>query len=614
MLSNQHPAISNRYRPISDYALIGNRHTCALVARDGSIDWLCLPHLDSRSLFAAILDNSRGGRWRLAPVDDDFRVERSYMGPSAVLETIFRCPTGVLRLRDFLPIRRGRRGEFSRSAHSVVRKAECIEGEVTVGMEWTPRPNYARADVRLVLDDDTIHAISDAGEFWLTGLPESAGVLLSGASASMEVHLRNGERLDLVCGWGDSRPARPAEAAAQQLDEALEWWTGWADACNLEEGVERWRDLVIRSGMVLKLLTNERSGGIAAAPTTSLPEEIGGVRNWDYRFCWVRDASMISQAFATIGHPTDGVAFLNFLERAAAQHRDPARIQVLYGLSGETPEAEYNLGHLDGYADSRPVRVGNAAAQQTQLDVYGELLEAAYDLVLLNAPITDSQWTWLRGVVDYVCQVWRYPDQGIWEVRGPAQHFTYSKVMCWVALDRAIRLAELLNWEGPTDVWERERAEIHALVLEHGFSAERNSFVQAFDSTTLDASSLLIPAVGFLPPDDPRVQATIDATLRELTEDGLVHRYRTGETSDGVGGGEGAFGICTFWLSNALAMSGRVDEAEKIFESMAARANDVGLFPEEIDPQTGLFLGNFPQAFTHVGLINAARHLGRARS
>jgi alpha,alpha-trehalase len=364
--------------------------------------------------------------------------------------------------------------------------------------------------------------------------------------------------------------------------------------------------------MVLKLLTNERTGAIAAAPTASLPEEIGGIRNWDYRYCWVRDSSMITQALVALGHRDDGAAFLGFLERAAQQHHDPARVQVVYGLDGRTRLTEYNLGHLDGYRDSRPVRIGNEAAVQRQLDVYGELLEAAHDLLKIGATLSPEQWGWLQGIADYVCQVWRLPDRGIWEVRGPDQHFTYSKLMCWVALDRALRIAHRMGGAPSADLWRRERTVIRRAILEEGYDPARQTFVQSFGSPALDASNLLIPIVGFLPATDPRVQGTIDATIRDLTENGLVSRYRVEETSDGVSGGEGAFGICTFWLSIALALAGRIPEAREVFEGMVVRANDLGLYPEEIDPRTGEFLGNFPQAFTHVGLINAAHVLGEA--
>jgi GH15 family glucan-1,4-alpha-glucosidase len=598
------------YRPIDDYALIGNRHSCALVSRDGSVDWCCLPYLDSPSSFAAVLDAQRGGRWRIAPVGDA-RIQRAYIGASAVLRTEFTADGGRLELTDFLPIRTGRGEEPSYSARAMVRIARCLEGEVEVDLEWTPRPDYARADVVLERHAGHLLARTHRERLWLSGLPESSALALRAASARAQLPLRAGESLELVCTWTeDDEPPRDL-AAARYLEETLGWWRDWAASCHIEPEVEPWRERVLRSGMVLKLLTNERTGAMAAAPTTSLPEEIGGVRNWDYRFCWVRDASMTAQAFSTLGQPADGVAFLRFLERAAAQHHDPSRIQVVYGLQGETRLTEYNLGHLDGYRDSRPVRIGNAAAIQRQLDVYGELLEAAYDLLRSGAELPPGQWEWLRGIAHHVCEVWRWRDRGIWEVRGPEQHFTYSKLMCWVALDRALRIARLLGDAEDTARWRDERQAIRTAILEQGYDTDRNTFVQHFGSRTLDASNLLIPLVGFLPAEDARVQGTIATTLRHLTENGLVHRYLPEDTADGVGGGEGAFGICTFWLVNALALSGRRAEAHEFFDGMLDRANDLGLYAEEIDPRSGEFLGNFPQAFTHIGLINAAHFLGR---
>jgi GH15 family glucan-1,4-alpha-glucosidase len=487
-----------------------------------------------------------------------------------------------------------------------------VEGEVEVEVEWVPRPNYARDDVRLRREGSVVHAESQREPLWLVGLPEEAPVELAGAAVRATVRLRAGERLDLVSGMGDRVPTERARMVRRYLDETLAWWDAWAGACGIAPGAERWREMILRSGMVLKLLSNEESGAIAAAPTTSLPEELGGIRNWDYRFCWVRDASLITRALTILGQRAEGVAFLHFLERAARQHRDPARIQVLYGLQGETRMPEYELGHLDGYRDSRPVRSGNAAALQCQLDVYGELLEAAHGLLRIGARFNDEEWAWLRRIADYVCDVWREKDRGIWELRGPEMHLTYSKLMCWVALDRSLRIARVLGWSDGTERWRRERAAIRHAILENAYDERRNTFVQSFSNRSLDASSLLIPLTGFLPAGDPRVQGTIDATLRELTDDGLVHRYRTDETADGVGGGEGAFGICTFWLADALALSGRTSEAREIFEAMLGRANDVGLFAEEIDPRSGEFLGNFPQAFTHVGLITCADFLARA--
>jgi alpha,alpha-trehalase len=599
------------YRPIADYAVIGNRNTCALVSRDGSIDWCCLPYLDSPSSFAAILDARRGGRWRIAPSDFS-AVRRSYLGASAVLRTEFQGASGTLELIDFLPIRVGRGEEPSYSASSIVRIARCSAGEVTVEMEWTPRPDYAREDVRIERRDGYLLARTWGEHLWLSGMPDDVLAPIDAAAMTATLPLRQGEEVALVCSWAEPHVLPRAQQARSYLESTLRWWDAWADGCRIAPEVEPWRERVLRSGMVLKLLTNERTGAMAAAPTTSLPEEIGGIRNWDYRFCWVRDASMTARAFATLGQPGDGIAFLGFLARAAAQHHDPSRIQVMYGLEGGTRLTEYNLGHLDGYRDSRPVRIGNAAALQRQLDVYGELIEAAYDLLRGGSRLSEQHWQWLRGIADYVCVVWRLPDRGIWEVRGPERHFTYSKLMCWVALDRALRIAGMLGDDSPTEHWRRERAEIRHAILDQGYDRQKRSFVQHFESETLDASNLLIPLTGLLPANDPRVQGTIDATMRELTENGLVHRYHTGETHDGVGGGEGAFGICTFWLVNALALAGRVQEARDIFDGMLERANDLGLYAEEINPQTGEFLGNFPQAFTHIGLINAAHFLGRS--
>ncbi len=599
------------YPPIESFGLIGNRHTCALVGLDGAIEWCCLPHLDSASVFASVLDRARGGHWRIGPVGEA-SVTRGYVGPSPVLDTRSRCEGGTLVLRDFLPIRQGRSGEDSRSFHSIMRIVRCEEGEVDVEMQWAPRPNYGRDDVTLFRKGSLVEARSRGGSVWLSGLPEGASVRVEGAAVHLLHRLRAGEEMHLVSSW-EQPLANPEPVRIQKyLADTLAWWDEWANACCTDPGAEEWRDMVLRSGMVLKLLANERTGAIAAAPTTSLPEEIGGVRNWDYRFCWVRDASLITQALVALGRREDGIAFLRFLEGAAAQHRDPARVQVLYGLNGETQMPEYNLGHLDGYRDSRPVRIGNAAALQRQLDVYGELMQAAYDLLLIGVEISADQWSWLRGVADYVCQTWQLKDRGIWEVRGPERHFTYSKLMCWVALDRALLIAERLGWLEGIDLWIREREAIRAAIMEQGFDHQRGSFVQSFGGTTLDASNLLIARVGFLPAGHPMFQGTVEATLRELTVNGLVYRYLAEETPDGVSGGEGAFGLCTFWLADALSLSGRVEEARQLFEGMLARANDLGLFAEEIDPHSGAFLGNFPQAFTHVGLIDSAHFLGRA--
>jgi GH15 family glucan-1,4-alpha-glucosidase len=599
------------YPAIEDYALIGNRQSCALLTRSGSIEWCCLPRLDSASVFGSILDRARGGRWSVSLRGGSF-VDRGYIGDSAALETRHESGDGRVVLTDFMPIRGGRESETSRSAPAILRGVRCETGSARVDVRWEPRPDYGRADVRLELDGDIVLASVGEERVTLAGVPPGAASELRDGALWSSFTLRAGEEAWLSTAWGEVDPRVYAAGARGHLEDTVAWWSRWAAASRLGTGSQRWRDAVVRSGMVLKILTQEETGAIAAAPTTSLPEEIGGVRNWDYRFCWVRDSAMIAQAFATLGHLDDGVSFLSFLERAAAQHRDPARIQIMYGLRGELHLPELTLGHLDGYRHSRPVRIGNLAAHQRQLDVYGELLEAAFDLQAIGAPIEEGQFSWLGSIADYVCDAWHYRDCGLWEVRGPERHFTYSKVMCWVALDRAVRLARALGHPHRAERWEHEREEIRAAVLSEGFDRERNTFVQSFGAQALDASTLLIPLVGFLPADDPRVQGTIDAVMDDLMEDGMVHRYHTGEARDGVSGSEGAFGICTFWLCTALARSGRVEEARTIFESMLERANDVGLFAEEIAPGSNEFLGNFPQAFTHVGLINAAAAIGEA--
>ncbi|MDQ3388817.1 MAG: glycoside hydrolase family 15 protein [Gemmatimonadota bacterium] len=605
------PRLAGEYRAISDYALIGNRETCALVSRGGSIDWLCLPFLDSPSIFAALLDSRRGGRWRIIP-SGGTHVTRKYLGHSAVLRTEFRGARGVLTLTDFFPLRGDGDGGHINPEERLLRHLRCLEGEVVVEMEWTPRPNYAREDVGLSREGDAVVARFREMEVVLEGFSATEQVSLDCASARISFRLLAGEERSFVCSWGS--PGMPGTGASvgEELDQTLAWWEEWAGSCQTMTGGEPWKDLALRSGMILKLLTHAPSGAIAAAPTTSLPEEIGGVRNWDYRYCWVRDSSLIARAFLTLGHGEAARNFLEFLEAAAAQHHEPARIQVLYGLRPETRLTEYVLGNLDGYRDSQPVRIGNAAADQCQLDIYGELLQAAWELHRIGDGFTRERAVWLRAVASYVCGIWRRPDRGIWEMRGPERHFTHSKVMCWVALDRAIRLADELDPGPELALWIHERAAIHAEVLQEGWDPAQGSFVQCFGGKALDASNLLISLVGFLPPDDPRVHGTIDATLRDLTREGLVFRYRTEEVADGVGGAEGAFAICTFWLAQALAGAGRANEAKEIFEAIASRANDVGLFPEQIDPVTGAFLGNFPQAFTHVGLINAAEAVGYA--
>jgi GH15 family glucan-1,4-alpha-glucosidase len=530
------------------------------------------------SIFAAILDAQRGGHWRVAPAGGA-ETTRRYVGASAVLETEHRGDGNRLKVTDFMPIRRGRDGEPSRSADSLVRIIECTDGEVELECEWVPRPDYARADVRFHRAEGGVVAVSPQGEFWLTGIPEAQEIDLSDGLLRLRRRMQPGETLVLACSWGRARPQEVVAQAHTLREETIAWWEDWVSVCGFEPRDRRHRELVVRSGMVLKILTNEKTGAMAAAPTTSLPEEIGGVRNWDYRYCWVRDAGMTARAFATLGHSEDGVRFLHFLEDAARQHRDPHRIQVMYGLHAELEMPEFTLGHLEGYRGSRPVHIGNEAAHQRQLDVWGELIESAYDLFQMDAELPPEHWDWIRGITDHVCDAWRGKGSGIWEIRSGERHFTHSKVKCWVALDRAIRMAEADGWEVDTRRWKQECKAIREAVLENGFDRQKNSFVQAFDCDALDASNLLIPIVGFLPGDDPRIQGTLDATLQGLTENGLVYRYIPEEANDGVAAARARSCICTFWLAEALALAGRLDEAHEIFEGVLDRVNDVGLLP-----------------------------------
>ncbi len=643
------------YTPIADYGVIGNLRTVALVSRAGSIDWCCFPELDRPSVFGALLDRERGGRFRVW-ADGAGRAEQRYEGGQNVLVTSFITDAGRLAITDFMPLRGPIAGTGARGAPEIHRVLHCESGEVDVNVEWAPRFDYARAEVQIRRVPGGALAMAGAESMELDGLPTGneppqpspgsmeAALAVPDAAADCRIvdeggaptlrasfHLSGGERVALVTRYTGGRGAdrdtedgtAPAPAAADArhdvaeslrlLTDTGEAWRGWVHHCERPEEcvfTGPWHDQLVRSGLVLKLLTHPHTGAIAAAATTSLPEEIGGVRNWDYRYGWIRDSAFAAQALYALGHRAEALGFLEWAQRAAAQGGTrPTRLQIMYGLHGETGLAETILPHLEGYRASRPVRVGNAAAAQRQLDVYGELLSAAYELLRLGGTIAPELWRFLSSVADEACEAWRHPDSGIWEIRAEPRHFVYSKVMAWVALDRALRLADRFGLQGKVTQWRRERDAIREAVLTHGYDAAEGAFVQAFGTTALDASNLLIPLVDFLPADDPRVQGTIDRTLERLTVNGLVYRYLN---DDGLPGGEGAFGLPTFWLVDALALSGRLDEARALFEGAAARANHLGLFAEEFDPSTGEQLGNFPQAFTHIGFINSALYLARA--
>ena len=588
------------YLPIADYGIVGNLHTAALVGRNGSIDWCCLPDLDSPSVFGALLDRRIGGRFRIAPVRGAGADQR-YVRDTAVLVTEFHTDTGALEVTDFMPLGRS----------EIHRIARCIGGTVDVALEWSPRLDYARAAPGI--DPAAGGFVAAAGSARVTLSVSRPGARVAAVEAGpavvTECRLSAGEVFTAVSAWGQVAVAT-VEESLRACADTIAWWQRWVASAQHGSGYEfaqPWREQIVRSGITLKLLTYQPTGAIAAAATTSLPEEIGGVRNWDYRYNWIRDAAFTAQAFFALGHPAEAIGFIDFAERVGAQTAsDPFELQIMYGLRGETELPETVLEHLEGYERSAPVRIGNAASKQLQHDIYGELLNAADELVQADGPLDPEMWHFLRAVADHAGGIWDTPDFGIWEVRSAPRHFTYSKAMIWVALDRAIWLAEQLHLPAPLARWRAIRSEVCAAVLEHGFDPGVGSFVRSFGSRELDAANLLLPLVEFLPFEDPRVQGTIDATLEQLTHNGMVYRY-LGE--DGLPGGEGTFGLATFWLVDALAMSGRLDEAHRLFDGMLGRANHLGLYAEQVDAASGALLGNFPQGFTHVGLINSLVYL-----
>ena len=580
---------------IEDYALIGDTETGALVSRHGSIDWLCLPRFDSGACFAALLGNRENGRWRIAPAGD-FRVTRRYIPDTLVLETTFQTSDGSVRLVDSMPVRG--------NAPDVVRVVEGVSGAVTMEVDLVVRFDYGRSVpwVRRVDGALSLVAGPDALELYSTVPLHGEGLSTKGSFT-----LRPGDRASFVLTWHPSSLPPPAPVDPDgAIDETVNWWRSWSQRCTRGGP---WRDEVVRSLITLKALTYRPTGGIVAAPTTSLPETIGGARNWDYRFCWLRDATFTLQVLLGAGYRDEAVAWRDWLLRAVAG--DPSQIQIMYGVAGERRLPELELDWLSGYEGSRPVRIGNGAAGQRQLDVYGEVMDASHQARLAGIPPSEESWAMQQALVDWLESGWREPDYGLWEVRGEPRHFTHSKVLSWVAFDRAVRAVEQFGQDGPVNRWRTCRDEIHREVCERGWDGERFTFTQSYGSQELDASLLMIPMVGFLPPQDERVRGTVTAIRRELTVDGFVERYPTsdGVSVDGLTGREGAFLLCTFWLADALALMGEVEEATALFERLVGLTNDVGLLAEEYDPHEKRMLGNFPQAFSHVGLVNTALNL-----
>ena len=584
---------------IEDYGLIGDLQTAALVGRDGSIDWACFPRFDSGACFAGLLGTPEHGRWLLAPRTDAWEGKRQYHPRTLVLETEWETDTGAVRVIDFMPPRG--------KAPDIVRIVEGLGGHVEMYSELVIRFDYGGTIpwVRRIADGRIAVAGPD-GLCFRTPV-EHRGENLRTLG---EFTVRRGERIPFTLTWypSNERPPRAIDAE-HALSETVEYWQTWADRCGY---TGKWKEDVQASLVVLKGLTYAPTGGIVAAATTSLPEKIGGERNWDYRYCWLRDATLTLLAFLNAGYLEEARAWRVWLLRAAAG--DPSALQIMYGVAGERRLFELTLDWLPGFEDSKPVRVGNAAAGQFQLDVYGEVLDALHQGRVNKLETSKEAWALHRRLLGFLEDAWKEPDEGIWEVRGPRRHFTHSKVMAWVAFDRGVQAVERFGRNGPVERWRSIRTEIHREVCKQGFDVELNSFTQFYGSKRLDASLLMIPLVGFLPADDPRMIGTVAAIERELVRNGFVYRYSHDEETRGVDGlppGEGAFLPCTFWLADNLALQGRVDEAEEIFERLLALRNEVGLLAEEWDPAERRQLGNFPQAFTHVALVNTAFNLDR---
>jgi GH15 family glucan-1,4-alpha-glucosidase len=578
---------------IEDYALLGDLQTAALVSRGGSVDWLCLPRFDSGACFASLLGDAGNGRWLLAP-----RVQaassRRYLPETLVLETTWTTRSGAARVLDFMPPRRAGPPEL-------IRIVEGVGGRVALRSELVIRFDYGRIVPWVRRIDDARIAVAGPDALCFRTPAPTRGEDMRTVS---ELVVRKGDRVPFVLAWYPSHEEPPPPTDADETLAATEaFWRDWNASRRLPLPDE-WVDVIRSSLMVLKALTYAPTGGIVAAPTTSLPEWIGGVRNWDYRYCWLRDATLTLLALLHAGHADEAGQWRRWLLRAVAG--DPADLQIMYGVAGERRLTELELPWLAGYEGSAPVRIGNAASEQLQLDVYGEVMDALYQARAHGLPVEPPAWELQKTLLGFLADAWRKPDEGIWEIRGERRHFVHSKVMAWVAFDRAVRTVETQELDGPVDRWRAERDAIHDEVCAQGFDPELGSFTQSYGSRELDASLLLIPLVGFLPGSDPRVRGTVEAVERELVENGLVLRYRTHEDGvDGLPPGEGVFLPCSFWLVDCLELLGRHDDAHALLGRLLGLANDLGLLAEEYDPAAGRLLGNFPQAFTHLALVNS---------
>jgi alpha,alpha-trehalase len=604
------PRAGRGYRPVRDYALIGDSHTAALVATDGSIDWCCWPRFDSPAVFCRLLDAAKGGYSQLRP-SADFKGTRAYVSASNILQTEFETDAGRARVTDFMPAEkraRDRRGQDIAPRRRILRLVEGLSGSVEMEVSFRPTFNFARAETLLEPCDGG--AIARAGRDCLT-LTCPASLVADDTGALVgSFTVGEGQRawvaLNYLGDAGGGEDIRPPRAESEEeLERTLRYWKDWWHSCRYEGP---YSEQVRRSALTLKLLTYEPTGALVAAPTTSLPEEIGGARNWDYRFTWLRDSSLILYTLLLLGYSDEAEDFFGWLDRLRVERRD--HVQIMYALDGHAYLPERTLEHLEGYRGSRPVRVGNAAFRQTQLDVYGEVLDSVHLYhERTKQPLRREWWDEVKFMADRTMKGWRAPDHGIWELRDEPRHFLYSKLLCWVALDRAVRLARDMHDGGNVEEWKRSREEIRRAILEEGYDAELGAFTQYFGGKALDASALVIPQTGFLPPTDARVCSTVERIREHLTSQGLVYRYLN---KDGLPGGEATFALCSFWLVDNLALQGRVDEARELFERVVGYASDLGHLSEEIDPSTGELLGNYPQGFSHLALIRSALNIARA--
>ena len=606
------------YQPIENYGIIGNAHSAALVGMNGSVDWFCFPHLDSPTIFAALLDDKKGGRFQIAPASPGSNCKQHYWPDTNVLVTRFLSPDGVGEITDYMPIGSSARkiNEHHFGYHCLIRRVKVVRGTMTFRLECNPAFNYARTTHETILSSD---GVSFYTPNLALGLATSIPLEQHGTGVCAEFMLQEEESATFVlrqteAGGGCGLPMTETEAE-ELFQLTVAYWQRWLAKCTYRG---RWRESVQRSALALKLLTFSPTGAIVAAPTCGLPEHVGGVRNWDYRYTWIRDAAFTLYSLLRIGFTEEAEQFMAWLEARCHEHNMDGSLQLMYGIHGSHILTEETLDHLEGYRGSRPVRIGNAAYDQLQLDIYGELLDAVYLFAKHGGPISYDLWTHLRRLLSWVCKNWQRPDEGIWEMRSGRQSFVYSKLMCWVALDRGLRLADMSSFPADREMWLQVRDQIYEEIMAKGWSDKRQSFVQTYGSDNLDASLLLMPQVFFVSPRDPRMLKTLNAINRSPKEGGLVsnslvYRYDVKLSEDGLTGEEGAFSMCTFWLVEALTRVGQVDRARLIFEQMLGYTNHLGLYAEEIG-SSGEALGNFPQAFTHLSLIGAALNLDSALS